>query len=286
MTEQYQSIANLLDRVRVRWRRLVAFRATMQAALGAAVVLLAFDLLARLTTRAPLALAAFGVFALVLVIAAVARGLLPLRQAPSDARIARFIEERKTELDERLVSAVSVVAQQTAPPRLAASMVGDAARAAASVDPAEIVAAEVLRRAGFQAVAALLIVAALAFDVRHAARRSYDALAFALFPAHLVLDVTPGDARVQAGSNLTVLARLVGNEAPVVAQLFRSETGNDNDWHATEMPKDASGRFTLALNSLSTSFHYRVVAGAVTSKTYAVAVVQQLHGSQVGSGSA
>ena len=39
-------------------------------------------------------------------------------------------------------------------------------------------------------------------------------------------------------------------------------TGNDNDWHATEMAKDASGRFALALNGLASSFHYRVVAGA------------------------
>ena len=247
MTEQYQPIANLLDRVRVRWRRLVAFRATLQAALGAAAVLAAFDLLSRLTTRAPFALAAFGVFAVVLLIGAIVRGLLPLREAPSDARIARFIEERKTELDERLVSAVSVVAQQNAPPGLATSMVGDAARAAASVDPAEIVAAEVLRRAAIQAVAAVLLVGAISFDARHAARQSYDALAFALFPAHIVLDVTPGDARVQAGSNLTVSARLVGNDAPVVAQLFRSETGNDNDWHATEMSRDASGGFTLGV---------------------------------------
>jgi hypothetical protein len=232
-----------------------------------------FGLLAQLTTRAPLALGAFGVLAIVLVIASVVWGLLPLREAPSDARIARFIEERQTELDERLVSAVSVVAQQSPPPGLAASMVSDAARAASAVDPAEIVASEVLRRAGIQAVAAVLVFVAVAFSVRHAIRQSFDAVAFALFPTHLVLEVTPGDARVQSGSNFTVVARLVGNEAPVVAQLFRSETGNDDDWHAIEMPRDASGHFALALSSLTSSFHYRVVAGAITSKTYAVAVV-------------
>ncbi|HEX7795271.1 MAG TPA: hypothetical protein VF456_13005 [Vicinamibacterales bacterium] len=277
MTEQYQPIANLLARVRVRWRRLVAFRAARQAALLATVSLLAFSALASLTTRAPFALAAIGMLAALLVAAALVRGLLPLRDAPSDARIARFIEERRADLDERLVSAVSVIEQQrirTASSGLAASMVGDAARAASTVDPAEIVASEVLRRAGIQAVAAVLLFAATAFFVRDKARQSFDAAALALFPAHIVLEVTPGDARVQAGSNLTVVARLVGNAAPVVAQLFRSETGNDNDWQATEMPKDASGRFALALNSLSSPFHYKVVAGTVTSKTYAVNVVR------------
>jgi hypothetical protein len=111
MTEQYQPIANLLARVRVRWRRLVAFRAARQAALLATVSLLAFSALASLTTRAPFALAAIGMLAALLVAAALVRGLLPLRDAPSDARIARFIEERRADLDERLVSAVSVIEQ-------------------------------------------------------------------------------------------------------------------------------------------------------------------------------
>lgn len=273
MTEQYQPIAQLLDRVRVRWRRLVAFRAARRAALLATVCLVVFSALASLTTRAPFALAAIGMLTALLVVASLVWGFLPMREAPSDARIARFIEERKVDLDERLVSAVSVAAQQTAPPRLAGSMIGDAARVASTIDPAEIVASEVLRRAGIQAVAAVLLLAATAFFIREKTRESYDAVALALFPAHIVLEVTPGDARVQAGSNLTVVARLVGNAAPVVAQLFRSETGNDNDWQATEMPKEASGRFTLALNSLASPFHYKVVAGTVTSKTYAVNVV-------------
>ena len=111
MTEHYQFIASLLERVRVRWRRLVAYRATMRTTLLVTAVLAAFDLLARFITRAPLALATLGVLAVILVIAAIIRGLLPLRDAPSDAQIARFIEERKTELDERLVSAVGVAAQ-------------------------------------------------------------------------------------------------------------------------------------------------------------------------------
>jgi hypothetical protein len=274
MTEHYQPIAHLLERVRVRWRRLVAFRALRRAALLATVALLVFSALASLTSRAPFALAGLGILTVIFVVASVVWGLLPLREAPSDARIARFIEERKHELDERLVSAVGVIAQQGPPAGLAASMVGDAARAASRVDPAEIVASEVLRRAGIQAVAAVLLLATAGFFVRDRARRSYDAVALALFPAHIVLEVTPGDARVQAGANLTVVAKLVGNDAPVVAQLFRSETGNDNDWHATEMSKDESGRFTLALSSLSAPFHYRVVAGAATSRTYAVAVVR------------
>src|SRR5882724_2276614 len=121
MTEQYRPIASLLDRVRARWRRLVAMRVTTQAALGATAVLGMFDLLSRFTTRAPLTLAALGAMAMVAAVGVVILALRPLRETPSDARIARFIEERKTELDERLVSAVAV-ARLDVPPRLAVSM--------------------------------------------------------------------------------------------------------------------------------------------------------------------
>src|SRR5258708_1832491 len=141
MTEQYRPIADLLDRVRSRWRRLVAFRAATRAALAATAALTLVLLSAMLTTRSPMALAALAVVAAGLIVGAAVWGLLPLRETPSDARIARFIEERKTELDERLVSAVSVAAAERT--GLSASMVRDAARAAALVDPAEIVAAEV-----------------------------------------------------------------------------------------------------------------------------------------------
>src|SRR3954471_18292143 len=121
MTDQYQLIATLLERVRGRWRRLVAYRATVRAALLAVAVLVSFELAVRVSVRTPLPLVTLAAVALILVIVGVVRALLPLREAPSDKQIARFIEERKTELDERLVSAVSVAGQEQARPRLAAS---------------------------------------------------------------------------------------------------------------------------------------------------------------------
>src|SRR5262245_42031897 len=229
MTEQYQPIARLLERVRVRWRRLVVFRATTRAALLGAVTLLVFGLAASLTARAPFALAALGILAVLFVVASVVWGLHPIRESPSDARIARFIEERKTELDERLVSAVSVVnaEREGSPPALADSMVRDAARRAESIDAAEIVAADLLRRAGFHASAAVLVFLAVAFLARDKVLQSYDALSLAVFPSRVVLEVTPGDVRIPTGSNLVVEARLVGNRAPVVAQLLRAEGDGD-----------------------------------------------------------
>src|SRR4029077_13417489 len=103
---------------------------------------------------------------------------------------------------------------------------------------------------------------------------SFDAIALSLFPARITLEVTPGDARIEAGSNLTVQARLIGNRAAVVAQLLRASGDATDEWRATPMTTDEQGRFTVSLNALATSFHYRVTAGPATSKTFAVSVVR------------
>src|SRR5205823_6135551 len=105
----YQTIRELIQRVRARWRTLSLFHATVRGALAAAAVLAAALLVARWADRAPIALAAIGVVACALAVAAIARAAAPLRHGPSDLRVARFIEERAPSLDDRLVTAVDVV---------------------------------------------------------------------------------------------------------------------------------------------------------------------------------
>ena len=60
--------------------------------------------------------------ALLLALAGIVRALWPARRVPTDAQVARFIEEREPSLDDRLVSAVDVVsaARAGAAPALAA----------------------------------------------------------------------------------------------------------------------------------------------------------------------
>jgi hypothetical protein len=278
MQVHQQQIRELLDRVRSRWQRLSACRATVRAALAASGVLALALVLTFWTTRSPVALAALGVVATALATAALVWGLWPARRAPSDVQVARFIEESEPSLDDRLASAVDLLAsgREADPSRLAGPMVADAARRASGVDPGAVVPREILRRSAFQAAAALLLLASVVFFGRHTARQSVDALSLTLFPSRVTLEVRPGNARVQAGSSLTIEARLIGNRAPVVARLLRSEgvgapAPSDPDaW--TEMIGDASGTFRLPLESVSTSFKYRVVAGTVTSQVYDVTV--------------
>src|SRR5437660_733251 len=217
MESHYQTIRELIGRVRARWRTLSLFHAAMKGALAAAAVLVAALVIARWVDRAPAALAAIGLAACVLAIAALVRAMAPLRRAPSDLRVARFVEERAPSLDDRLVTAVDMVnsGRQTSSPAIAEPLLADAAAQARAVDVDAIVSSETLRRAGFRAAAAAIVLVVVVIAARRPARQSYDAAALVLFPEHVGLSVTPGNARVKSGSALTIAASLVGNHAPV-----------------------------------------------------------------------
>src|SRR2546428_8183006 len=217
MDAHYQAIRELIARVRARWRTLSLFQATIRGALAAAGVLIAALFLAQWADRAPIALAITGLVACVLALGAIAWAAVPLRHTPSDLRVARFIEERTPSLDDRLVTAVDVVRshRQTASPAIAEPMLADAAARARAVDLDAVVSSETLRRTGFQAAAAAIVLAAVMFAGRVPGRQAYDAAALVLFPEHVRLNVAPGDARVKAGTGLAIEASLAGDRAPV-----------------------------------------------------------------------
>jgi hypothetical protein len=275
MSEQFGPIQELLHRVRARWRRLVLLEVTTRAALGGTAVVAIALALSFWLSRSPVALAVLGIAGVLAVIAAVVWAAWPARHRPSDRKVARFIEERDTSLDERLVSAVDVVTDRTAAdrPALAAAMVNDAARAAAGVDASTIVPRDAIRRRAVRAAIACLVLLATLQVARRPARQAFDAVALMLFPSRITLDVSPGNARVQAGSSLTVEARLVGNSAPVVAQLLRAPEGSE-DWQPAPMETDGRGHFRLSLPSLTSSFRYKVLAGSAASSAFDVAVVR------------
>jgi len=282
VNEQFGPIQELLDRVRARWRRLVFLEVTTRAAAGGAVVIaLALGLSFGLS-RSPFGLAALGVLGIVAAVSALVWAAWPARHVPSDRKVARFIEERHASLDERLVSAVDVFYGRDADerPALADAMIRDAAKAAAEVDAAVVVPADAIRRRGLRAALAFAALVGMLFLARHAARQAFDAVALMLFPSHIALDVTPGNARVQAGSTMTVEARLVGNSSPVVAQLLRAPAGSE-EWQPAEMETDGHGHFRLALSSLSASFRYKVLAGSAASAAFDVAVVRPPRGAHV-----
>jgi hypothetical protein len=268
-------IRELLARVRARWRRLIALNAIVRAALLTSVVLAAALLVMRSTGRHPRALAVVAAVSGAMLVAAVVRGLWPARERPSDRRVARFIEEAEPSLDDRLATAVDADAARVESSPIREAMIADAARRASAIDPTQVVAESRLRRATVQAAAAVLILLGIGFLGRAGLRQSLDALAYTLFPERLHLDVIPGNVRLHAGEPLTIEARLAGNSAPVVAELLRDDgAGREGQWPATPMRADTSGAFRIQLNSIGSSFKYRVRAGTVTSTAYDVVVVR------------
>ncbi|MGH9142327.1 MAG: hypothetical protein ACRD2I_14435, partial [Vicinamibacterales bacterium] len=91
--ENYGEIRQLIDRVRARWRALVALRALVRGALIAALITGAAVIASRWTNGAPVALMALAAAAAGLAAAALGWWLAPLRRRPADKQVARYIEE-------------------------------------------------------------------------------------------------------------------------------------------------------------------------------------------------
>ncbi|MBI3492067.1 MAG: hypothetical protein HY047_09835 [Acidobacteria bacterium] len=268
--EHAQEIRQLIDRVGTRWRRLRVLRATVRASLAVTALVGVALLVLRWSTGAPGVYAAIGVATAILAIAVVVWGVWPLRDVPTDAQIARFIEERAPSLDDRIVSAVDGARPApSTPPGLMEPMLADAARRAREIDLDTILPVETVRRTSVQATAATLALAAVVFVARDPARQALDAASISLFPSRVALEVKPGNARITAGTTLAIHARLVGNRAPVIAQV---QVANGDGWRATDMAADKAGAFRLTLDAVHAPFKYRVVAGSLTSPTYEIAV--------------
>jgi hypothetical protein len=115
----------------------------------------------------------------------------------------------------------------------------------------------------------MVALAAALFFARGPAQQAADAASLTLFPERVALNVTPGHAKIKAGTPLAIQAKLVGNRAPIIAQV---QIADGERWRAAEMTSEKDGSFRLALPTVNTSFKYRVVAGAATSPTYDVSV--------------
>ena len=270
--DSYQPIRELIAAVRARWRLLGVLRATVRGAAAASAMLGAGLVAAQWANRSPILLMTIVAGSIVLAAGALAWAAAPLRHVPSDRRVARFIEEGVPALDDRLITAVDYVesgARTSAV--LAGPMLADAAIQARQVDLDAILPSTTLQRAGWRAAGATLVLMLVAFFGAGPARRSLDAASLVLFPSRARLSVQPGDARVTAGSPLTIEARLVGSRAPVDAQL---ELDGGDRPRLVAMAGGDPGTFRLPLGAVSAPFRYRVIAGKVTSPIYAVTVAR------------
>ncbi len=263
-------LSTFLASIRRRWRWLVALRAGSMASGGVAVALGVLALAFRAWHPAPDALLAIAVVVLLAAAVWAVYTLRPTVAALDDRRIARFIEERRPEFEDGLVTAVEV--QHREHPYSGAIVVG-AAVCARSVQPSAIVPdRDLTRAAGRGAVAcALLLVAGGASFAPLG--RAFDAARVRLFPSRISIAVEPGNARVVAGTSLTLRARVAGvprdfDASPVITMTAGAK--------ATRQPmrRDGDG-FVFRIPSVGASFNYGVAAAGVRSREFEVTVLRR-----------
>jgi hypothetical protein len=262
-------LSTFLGAIRRRWRMLMALRAGGVAVTGLAVAVGLFALLARAVRPASDALLAIAVLAVLAGLAWVVRAVRSVG-LPDDRRLARFIEERRPEFEDGLVTAVEVRDRGHAFGRV---IVADAALRARTVEPASVVRTDEIRRAAGQGAAAcaLLLVAGGASlgPFEHA----LDAARVRLFPSRISIVVEPGNARVVAGQPLTVRARVTGvpggfDAKPTIG--IRSATSSRR-----QQMVGSGDRFELRLNAVNATFKYDISAAGVRSPDYEITVLHR-----------
>ena len=257
-----------LNRVRRRWlavRWLLALsRVAVVACVGLLLVVAADVLLA--PADVPL-LTVAGAAALATLAFAV-RVLWPLRRPPSDDRVARFVEERCPDLEDRVASAAALAASGPAA-GFGELLLADAAERLRGVDPARVVAPSRVRRAVARGFLALAALAAVVVVGSAPLSRVVGAAWLRVLPSGVELLVDPGDFRLVAGQPFRVRARFsgaggtLGRTPPVLSVL------DDLAPRQIHM-RPADGGWLAEFPSVARSFRYRVEVGALASRDYLV----------------
>ena len=278
----YQELKAVLARARSRWRRAALLRGfgfASASASGLLAIALTAYLVARPTGPALIVLAVGAL------VAAVACLVYPgwiwiMRRSPSDRKVARFVEERVPELEDRVATAVEFGEQhadRSAP--VVDRLVADAAARIQELDFDRIVSREALQRAGLIAAlgAGLLLIVGAAG--RTPARRAFDAIAFYAFPARLNLDVRPGDAAVMAGQSLPIQVRIRGGDQ-ILTPTLEIQKGDDRRT-IVMASSDTQDEFAFTVGTINDPFTYRVSAGRASSPSFTVRVLRPPHVARV-----
>ena len=214
----------------------------------------------------PMLLAAGG--ALVVAGVFAVRVLWPLREQPTDRRVARFVEERCPELEDRVASATELGDTGT-PTVFHDLVVADAAQQLRGVDLGRVVTPAHLRRAAMRGVAVTaVLVAILTLGIGPFSQVARTAWLYA-FPFSVTLEVEPGDVRVMAGQPLRVRARVSGTRGAPTRTL-PTLTVLDGQTPRVVTMRATSDGYLAEFPSVTDSFTYRVSAATMTSRDYRV----------------
>ncbi len=271
MGEHYTELSGLLARVRNRWRAVAALRAWSLAAAVTSLVLALALVAQRMVAPEGFALVALWLVAVAVALVSLGWMAVPLRRAPADRQIARFIEECCPELEDTLVTAIAERGARE-PRSMAEAVVGDAVRRTRGLDVDRIVSKRALRGVAMRAAAATVALLILGVFSVGPAGRAARVFALYLFPESLGVHVLPGDVKVRAGQSVKIVATLTGSVPGLVPVLRTSEASGLRE---TRMEPEANANgFAIAFDNVDESFRYSIVAANTTTRDYTITVIR------------
>lgn len=261
----------VLGEVRRRWTRLAVLRRwTLAAYVGAIAILAGLGAIV-LVARDGLSLLVATLVALLAAAVGITCALWPLRHRPTDLSLARFIEERAGGLDDVLPTAVEYLNRPDRSGPMAEALAADAVRAVKAVDLDLVVPTLGLRHALFGAAAASAVLLVAVGLFTPSVKRASNVASAYLFPARITIAVTPGSAKVAAGTPLTISARIAGSAGALVPTLT---IGAGEKARTVRMERQADDQYSATLPALDASFPYLVSAASSRSPEYTITVVR------------
>lgn len=199
----------------------------------------------------------------------------PLRRNLSDVQVARYIEERYPQLQDRLVAAVEFGANRRVSPGLLQLLLRDAAQKVRLLDFRVFLnRRRLLSYAGLAACALACMAALMSWGpafLPYGFHRLYVPWLQAADNRGLLIEVEPGDTSLIQGSDQEIAARLVGFDAPE-ARLMVQPAGKSS-WQSYTMEAERRGnRFLYLLADVRSSLRYYVEAGGMRSPSYTILV--------------
>jgi hypothetical protein len=267
--------------LRRQWQQRVFLESAVWIVLAAVVAVIAGLALHRAFGTSETTVVLARVMGYALIVAAIVRFLIiPLRKRASDERFALYVEERRPELRQALLSAMhelQVPESKQASPSLTARLIE---RTVVLVKPLQE-GAKLERPRMVKAARSLGIIAvatALLFVVGPRGLGDMAKLLFvpwstaeAATTLKQFVSIEPGNAAIPRGAAVDIRAALNGFDADAAELVFRADSGSD--WVRIPMSRDsAATRFTSRMFDLTRPTEYYVESNGIVSPTYKLTI--------------
>jgi hypothetical protein len=201
--------------------------------------------------------------------------LRPLLRRVPDATLARYMEERHPEIQDRLVSAIELGQKQGETNPLLPLLYKDALKRIRPIEPRTLFNP---REPLLSSLVAGCLVGSFALlqlfgpgFLHYATVKLYGDWLYPQAKSIYAIEVVPGDVQLRKGSDQLISARLVGFDSPDVNFFSRYESSGK--WQKSRMePEKKSSSFGFLFLDLDENVHYYVQAGNVRSREFTINV--------------